>query len=211
MPLSVEPGEFLRRVVDSRVQDIQTSFPARVVSYDPDTQTADLEPQVRRPLTDEDGDVSGEDLPVIPNVPIIFPRGKGDTIRIVWELQENDFVWVHVCTNAIGNWRRTGEVSDPGDVRPHSLGNCFAVPGAAPNSKALAHDPDHALVIEAPLIKLGKDATDYAALAAKVEQNLNAIKTALGSATAPSGGGPVTYGTPYTSVTAVGASQVKVK
>jgi hypothetical protein len=177
MPLSVEPGELFRRALDSRAADIWTAFPARVVTYDPGTQTADLEPQVRRPVTDEDGAIDGEDLPVIPNVPIVFPRGGGDTYAITWKIQPNDFVWVHVCTHAIGNWRRTGEVSDPGDVRTHSLGNCFAVPGAAPNSKTLAqaNDSDGALVIEAPLTKIGKDATDFAALAAKVNSNYQKI------------------------------------
>lgn len=192
MPLRVEDGELLRRVLDSRVQDVWTTFPARVVTYDPATQTADLEPQIRRTLPTEDGDTDTEDLPVIPNVPIQFPRGGGDTYAITWKLQADDFVWVHVCTVAIGNWRRTGEVSDPGDVRTHSLGSCFAVPGAAPNSKTLdqANDSDHALVIEAPLIKLGKDATDFAALAALVNGNFTKIKNLFNSWTpVPNDGG----------------------
>lgn len=212
MAVRVDDGELIRRALDSRLQDVWTCFPARVVAYDATTQTADLEPQVRRPIPNDDGDIIGEDLPVLPNVPITFPRGGGDTYAITWKLQANDFVWVHVCTNAIGNWRSTGEVSDPGDVRNHSLGNCFAVPGAAPTSMALAqaNDPDGAMVFEAPQFKIGKDASDYAALSSLVMNNLNAIKETLASGTTASTGGPVTFSVPFNPQD-VKASKTRIK
>lgn len=215
MPLRVEPGELLRRALDSRVQDVWTSFPARIVTYYADTQTADLEPQIRRPIPTSEGDIDGEDLPVLPNIPIQFPRGGGDTHAITWKLQTDDYVWVHVCTNSIGNWRRTGEVSDAGDVRTHSLGNCFAVPGAAPNSKTLpqANDSDGAMVLEAPMIKLGADATDWASLASVVNANFDAIKNMFTAWTvvASDGGAALKTASASLSFTDVKASKTKVK
>lgn len=210
MGLSVEQGELLRRALDSRAGDIWTCLPAKVTSYDAQTQTADLEVCVRRPLTDDDGETTGEELPVIPNVLIQFPRGGGDTFAITWPLQAGDFVWIHVCTLAIGNWRRTGETSDPGDVRTHSLGNCYATPGAAPNANTLGQAQTNALVLEGPEIRAGKDASDFVGLATYIMNNLNAIKATLNSANAPSMGGPVTYGTPY-NPTDVKASKLKAE
>jgi hypothetical protein len=178
MPLRIDLGEVIRRALESRAQDIWTAFPAKIVAYDSETQTADVEPQVRRIVPDEDSaDVETEDLPIVVNVPIQFPRGGEDSIAITWPLQAGDYVWVHVCTNAIGNWRRTGELSDPGDVRTHGLGSCFAVPGAAPNSRVLPQATINALILEAPEIRAGKDASDYAALASKCNSNFDAIKT----------------------------------
>jgi hypothetical protein len=73
--------------------------------------------------------------------------------------------------------REIGKV-DPGDVRTHHLGSCFAVPGAAPSSKKLdqANDPDGAMVLEAPMIKAGKNAEDFAALASLVDANFQKVK-----------------------------------
>lgn len=220
MGLQIDPAELIRKALDSRAQDIWTSFPAKVLAYDPGSDdpadprppTVEVDPQIRRPVpSGEDGDVEFETLPVLPNVPVQFPRGSGDSIVITWPLSPGDFVWIHVCTNSIGEWRRTGEPSDTGDVRAHSLNSCFAVPGAAPNSKPLGQAGINALVLEAPSILLGKEATVYVALQDLVEGELTKIKNALASATAPPGGGPVTYGTPYTSVGNTGASQVKAK
>jgi hypothetical protein len=215
MAISVSDPELFRRAIESRILDVWTSFPARVVAYDKANQTADLAPVVRRSLPTEDGGTVAEDLPVLPNVPILFPRGGGDAYAITWQLAPGDHVLVHVSAVSFAGWRRTGETSDPGDVRPHCLGNAYAIPGAAHNAQAaaLAQAQDVALVIEAPSIKLGAAATDYAALASVVMSNLNALKNAIANTIAvPNDGGAAI-------ITAVGgvsfddvkASIVKVK
>ncbi len=175
MSLEAILGEIIRRAQDSRIQDVWTALPGKVLAYNASAQTVDVEPQIRRPVPSVDGDVLFKDLPVISNVPVAFPRGSGGGFAITWPIEPGDYVWIQVCTNAIGNWRRTGEVSDPGDVRTHSLGACFAIPGAFPNAGTLTQAQIAALVLEGPEIRLGKDATDYAALSSKVDANFNAI------------------------------------
>lgn len=197
--LPVELGEVLRRGIDSRVADVWTAFPAKVLSYDADNQVADLEPKIRRPLPTDDGTIEFEDLPVLPNVPIRFPRGGGDQYAITWPLQAGDWVDVTVETYSSSGWRQTGETGDPLDVRAHNLSSVYARPGASPNTQKLAgaNDPDNALVLDAPLIKLIRGASEFVALANLVRNELDAIKTTLGTGTTPVGGGTVTFGTPY--------------
>lgn len=215
MPQKVETGEFFRRILDARMLDVWTGFVARVESYDPVTRTADLAPVIRRPLPTEDGSTEYEDLVVISNVPIRFPMGGGGTYAITWRLQAGDFVDVHVLTLAHTEWRRTGEISNPGDLRTHSLGNCYATPGACPNSQALAQAQEMALVIEAPEIRLGSGATELVALASKVMTGLNKVKAAMTAAVIVAGDGGAslksTFLSSLGSFADVAAEKVKAK
>jgi hypothetical protein len=215
MGLSIDQAELIRRALESRILEVWTSFPARVTAYDSATQTADVAPVIRRPLPTEDGGSVAEDLPVIPNVPILFPRGGGDSYAMTWQIQPGDHVLVHVSAVSFAGWRRTGETSDPGDVRSHSLGNAYAIPGAAHNaqSAALAQAQDAAMVLEAPMIKLGAGATDFVALASIVMANLNALKDAIGNTVAVpnDGGAAIITAVAGVSFTDVKASQVKAK
>jgi hypothetical protein len=136
--VEVDLTELIRRALESRAADIMTGIPAQVKEYFPgDDPTADLIPVVRRMIpTDDEGSIA-EDLPVIPNVPILFPRGGGGTYAITWPLQPGDHVWIVVSIFAFSQWRNSGQVSDPGDQRLHSLGNCYAIPGASPKAEGL--------------------------------------------------------------------------
>lgn len=211
MTLEVGLWELLTRAQESRTGDIFTGMPCMVKEYFPGKDpTADLIPLVRRMVPTDDESFKAEDLPVIPNVPILFPRGGGGTYAITWPLQAGDTVWILVSMLAFDQWRNSGEVSDPGDQRLHSLGNCYAIPGPAPKSADLSQSTIAALVIEGPHIKLGKNATDFAALASKVEENLDAIKAAMDGATSLPGGGAVTFAPAYAK-TSVKATKTQVE
>jgi hypothetical protein len=117
--------------------DMETAFPARVQSYDPDLQVADLVPLVRRQVPQPDGSHTTEALPVLPSVPVCFPRVG------VWFLSfpiaPGDTGLVVVCSGDIGPWRiGGGDVTDPGDLRRHHLSHAVFLPaGLVPRSRAL--------------------------------------------------------------------------
>lgn len=188
--LALDDSDFLRRILDSRAEDIWTTFSARIESYYSSSRTADLQPVIRRPLGFGESESVFEPLPILPNVPIRFPMGGGGTYAITWPLEVGDFVDVHVTTYSQAQWRRTGTMGLSGDTRPHNLSSCYATPGACPNSQALEQAEQMALVIEAPEIKLGKSATEFVALASKVLTELNKIKSAMTDAViVPNDGG----------------------
>lgn len=222
--LPIDPAELLRRALDARAEDIWTSFPGRIESYDDSVNppVAVIQPMIRRPATAQVGDTYWEDLPAIPNVPVLFPSGGGGAYTITWPIAKGDYVAVHVSTYSFANWRRTGTPQDPGDVRAHALGNCWAVPGLAPNGAPVPHSRDGGLVVRGSVIRIlardaglgahladgtmllegapilaGIDAQHFVALENLVMDNLQAVKAAFNSATAPMGGGPVTYGSTY--------------
>lgn len=211
MPAIPTMAEVLRRSADSRISDVWTAIPAKVISYDASTQTVDCQPVVRRPVPsdDQEGAFTFEELPIVPDVAVAFPRGGG--CAVTWPISPGDFVELIVQTLAIAQWQETGETADPGDLRTHSLGNCIAIPclGFAPIDATQAGTA--AYVIDAPEILLVKEATDYVALASLVANELAAIAATLGTGSTPAangGGGDVTFATAY-SPGNVAATKVK--
>jgi hypothetical protein len=209
MPSVPSQAEIIRRALESRISDVWTCLPGRVESYDSATQTADVLPTVRRPVpqADEEEPPIHEDLPVLPNVPVLFPRGGG--YAITWPLQPGDHVLLVIATLSPQAWRTSGQPSDPGDLRLHHLGSAMAIPCLAPATTPLAQASQPALIVEGTEIRLGLGAVEYVALAAKVLTELQKIQITLSTALDGSSL-PVTYGTPYVPA-AVAAAKVKAE
>lgn len=206
--------EVLQRAIASALDDVWTSGVGRVVAYSPAAQTADVELVVTRPVPKADGTYAQETLPILPDVPVLFPQGGG--FSLTWELAANDGLLVVYLKNSVDNWIRTGVVSEPGDLRTHHLAHAVAIPCVS--RSALTADPDHATVLTAPAVvkivapevqvnaatvakvtspevRLGDaTASQFAALAQKVDDNFNRIASWLAGTTA--GGGAIPKWTP---------------
>jgi hypothetical protein len=204
----IPPGdlvEVIARAVEAGVGRIFTATPCRVVVYDPATECADLAPCVRRPTPTEQGTIVHEPLPILPNVPIAFPRGGG--VSITFDLSPGDFVIALAMTYSIGQWRTMGGVdADAGDVRTNHPAHCFGLP-------LMSASPANLLPALAPSLKLGApDATEAAVLGNALHAWLTAITT---TALAPAGGGAVTFTPPsdplYASLDSILSLIVKVK
>ena len=119
--------QFLRESWEYNMANIHTCFPGSVVSYDPKTRRADIQPFLKRKMPD------GEYLnfPIIPEVPVLFFGTKKYTMHI--PLEKYDEVLIAVCERATDVWRENGAVDneDP-DPRRFSLMDCFAIPGLQP-------------------------------------------------------------------------------
>ena len=117
--------------------DLETAFPARVQAYDGSAQTADLVPLVRRQVPQPDGSHAMEELPVLPCVPVLFPRMGSAFVSL--PVAVGDTGLVVVCSGAIGHWRAgDGDVSDPGDLRRHHPSHAVFLPlGLTPRARAL--------------------------------------------------------------------------
>lgn len=198
--------EVLARINDARAAEVYTSFPARVDAYDAGTKCADLVPMLRRALPTKDGDTIYEDMPVLPNVPIMFPQGDG--MSITWALKKGSFVLVHVSMWGTAEWRKTGDLSDPGDLRLHHPANCFAFPGVAPNADLAALPPalPGEIVLDALVaVKFGALAVLHAAVAEAVQAHLAAHATAITTL-----GGVITVPPPFTNPLTIIAPKVRV-
>lgn len=124
----------------------------RIQRYDPVHQVADVVPQVRHPVPQPDGTYVFEDLPVLPDVPVIFPRmGKW---FLAFSVEAGDAVQLLYDSAAPGAWRRqpdsgaTGldrvrELKNPATLQRHHLSNAVAIPGIDTYARALTHAPPY--------------------------------------------------------------------
>lgn len=169
---------------------MQTAFPAKVVSYDADTQTAQLEPQIAEISRDIDsGERVTESLPILPDVPVVFPRGGG--FFLSFPLAAGDYVLVVCSKYSIDRWRSTAQAGDPGDTRTFGLSGAIAIPGVYPNSGALDNasgtnlvigkDSGHRITITSSQTQVG-GTSHAAAKASVVDAKISALESAVGPA-----------------------------
>lgn len=177
MPTTPSEPEIFRRAFSRTLAGLWTALPGRVERYDATTRTADVLPVVRQPLGGwDETQIEHEELPVLPAVPVVFPAGGGTSI--VWSLAPGDHVLLVFSTLDPGAWLRSGEVSDAGLTRRHSLSGGFALPGLQPLQAGLT-DPG-GIELEAPEIFVGAGATHPIARGDAVAAWLDAILSAIG-------------------------------
>lgn len=222
-------AELISEAIRFKIEEVRVAIPARVEKYRPDEQTIDASVLIKNVLVDSEGNMLEEELPVIPNVPVCFPRGGGYFLS--FPLKKGDFVFL-VCADAcIDSWRDKGTLSDPGFLRHHDLSDAVAFPGVYPDPKALKEASDTELSIGADgglqmrvggsLIELGTTggSLDFVALAQKVLTELQSIVNGFNShihtTTATVGTGPVgvisTPTSPLGSPNSVAADKVKAE
>ena len=198
-------AEVIRSSVNSMLGDVHVALPGRIELWDPVTQKADVKPLIKRVFYTFERDRIVEELPVIPNVPVQFPRSFG--FMVTFPLQKGDHVLLIFNERSIDQFMaKQGNDTDPLDVRRFDLSDAVAFPGFFPDAKALKNvDPtdmvmgqDAGVVIHIKPtgeIHLGsKLAADAMALASKVDANQTALKTAHDTHThlhAPGPGAPV--------------------
>lgn len=183
-------AEVIRFAMDNRLLDVHTALPGRVHNYYPDTQTADINPVVRRAIERLDGEVEFEDLPLLLySVPIAWPRGGGYYLH--FPLSRGDDVLLIFPEVDPDGWRVNYEnppkqVFDPATIGRHGLSGAFAIPGIAQDRHALTDAPGsgEAVAGVAPGGKLRVSTPNPAhvepvALAQKVASQLTALKDAI--------------------------------
>lgn len=129
-------GEFERKLLDN----IHTAMPGRIESYDPATQRADVRPLIRQRVPRADTDEREhvyEDLPIIPSVRVLHPRGGGAFVHL--PIATGDTVLLVFCSSGIGHWEAgDGSVQDAGDERRHHPAHAVAIPGMYPAAKNIS-------------------------------------------------------------------------
>lgn len=208
--IGVEFSELVRRALESRTGEVFIAIPGIVTSYDAAKRTCSVVPAVRRPMPDEDGSVEGEDLPELQNVRVVFPRSSKFSIH--FNLEAGDEVELRFQQWDIAQFRATGKVSTPGDLRHAGIGSVLAYAGFVSNARAQedAGDVDESIGVPGgqrlhfteSALKAGTGA-QFVALANLVQTALNSIRSAFNAHTHPDPASGFT-GTPVDPLTALG-------
>jgi hypothetical protein len=184
-----EPQEVLRVAIEYSLSDLHTALPGRIETYDPATQKANVKPLIKRLVATQSGEELIEELPIIPQVPVVFPRTTA--FHITFPVEAGDHVLLVFNERSIDNFvAGDGEDTDPDEFRMHDLTDAVALLGFYPDSKAIAEPSADSLVLghaegvsihlAADKIELGeRNAGDAASLDSLVQTELARIKGEL--------------------------------
>src|SRR5690348_9049940 len=103
MPVEPTDAEIISAAIESRLLDLHTCLPGKVVTFDPTSQSVHVLPVVKRAIDSYDGELVHEELPIIHNVPIAFPGGGGYVMR--FPIRTGDHVWLMFSEAAMSQWR----------------------------------------------------------------------------------------------------------
>lgn len=145
--------------IDQRLSGVRVALPGRVVAYDAARQAVDVQPLVADGVED-DGVRTAEPLPVLVDVPLVFP-GAGP-YRITWPVAAGAIVLLVIASSSTSRWKvgAGAEVVDPGSDHRHHIEDAIAIPGLHAFGAPPTEAPVDALVVHGAAIRLGTPAAD---------------------------------------------------
>lgn len=130
-----DPVEAARLVAEGRLKEVWTALPGQITEFNAEAMTVSVQPTVKGRITRQDGSVVSVALPLLVDVPVVFPSGGGFTLT--FPLAEGDECLVVFASRCIDAWWQSGGVQEPLEPRMHDLSDGFALVGPFSQSRAL--------------------------------------------------------------------------
>ncbi|EMA1800178.1 translation initiation factor IF-2 [Cronobacter turicensis] len=133
-PQTLSGGEqqAMKVLSDNIFSMLRVSMPGIIQSFNPTACTCTVQPAILGEVANEVGEFKSSPLPLLVDVPVIFPRGGGCTIT--FPVKAGDECLVVFSDRCIDFWWQNGGVQEPVDPRRHDLSDAFAFIG--PQSQA---------------------------------------------------------------------------
>jgi hypothetical protein len=125
--------EALQAALDGRQAQLHTGMPGQIVSYNPATMTAVVQPSLQAFQTLPDGTVQLVTIRPIEDVPVHFPGGGGFTLT--FPVKPGDDCWIKFSERSLDNWYQHGGVQQPSDWRMHDITDAVAEVGVRSQPK----------------------------------------------------------------------------
>lgn len=122
--------EALKAMAENYINRIRVAIPAMIVSFDPQKQTASVQPTIKDTLQ---GEFTA--LPELSDVPVQFPRAGG--YSITFPVKSGDECLLVFCDMCIDGWYQSGGVQNQAEKRRHDLSDACAILGITSIPKAL--------------------------------------------------------------------------
>lgn len=119
-----DPEESARLALEGQAAMLWTTLPGIVTSVDLSAQTVSVQPAIRGSVTNENGTTTQQDMPLLVDVPICWPRAGGFALTL--PVKVGDECLVHFADRCIDGWWQSGGVQAPVEVRMHDLSDGFA-------------------------------------------------------------------------------------
>ncbi|QUG75959.1 translation initiation factor IF-2 [Erwinia sp. E602] len=116
---------------------MRVSTPGIIQSYNPIAMTCTVQPAIKGVESDGNGGMVSASLPLLVDVPLVFPSAGGCTIT--FPVKEGDECLLVFGDNCIDFWWQSGGVQEPVDDRQHDLSDAFAIIGPRSQARKLAN------------------------------------------------------------------------
>ncbi len=169
-------SDLIEAHIGSRLDNLWTQVVGKVERYNASTQKADIQIVQRQPDPEVE---EGRRLPLLGNVPVMWPRNSNMSITFPLALGDTVVVWMLVYS--IDNWIRDG-VADRQPKRKgrFQLSSAVCFPSVSPDSDLLTNDATdpNALVIRAPSIIARETAgsEDFLSRGTPADSNFSALE-----------------------------------
>jgi phage baseplate assembly protein gpV len=127
----------LESAIRSVLSEMNTTAPGRVVSYNPATNRAVVQPTLPKMLADG----TALPAPTIAEVPILFPTA-GSSVQ-TQPIRPGDQVWLEFSQRSLEGWL-SGNDAAPDDPRQFDMTDCVARPGGGRDVTGV--DPDAVVI-----------------------------------------------------------------
>ncbi|CDG20702.1 conserved protein of unknown function [Xenorhabdus poinarii G6] len=111
---------------------LYVALPCIIQSFNASAVTVTAQPAIRWSVTNSEGKTESVALPLLVDVPVIFPRGGG--VTLTFPVKSGDECLVIFADRCIDYWWQNGGIQEPVDPRQHNLSDGFAIVG--PQSQA---------------------------------------------------------------------------
>lgn len=126
-----DPEEAQRLAQEGYAAQLWTAMPGIIAAVDLSAQTVSVQPAIRGMQTDEKGNATLVNMPLLVDVPICWPRAGGFALTL--PVKVNDECLVVFAARCIDAWWQSGGVQAPLEDRMHDLSDAFAI--LAPTSQ----------------------------------------------------------------------------
>jgi len=122
--------EALKVMTENYIQNARVAIPAIIVQFDPQKQTASVQPAIKDTLQGQ-----SVALPELSDVPVQFPRAGG--YSITFPVKTGDECLLVFSDMCIDGWWQSGGIQNQAEKRRHDLSDACAILGITSVPKAL--------------------------------------------------------------------------
>lgn len=122
-----DPNEQLQSAMENALANTRCAMPGIIQSFDPQKQTASVQPALTEKIKIGNEEPHTENLPLLSDVPVQFPRAGGYCITLpVKAGDECLLIFGDMC---IDGWWQSGGIQDQVERRRHDLSDAMALVG----------------------------------------------------------------------------------
>lgn len=141
-------GELFRleAMKDKTSSSIRVSMPALIKEIDYERMVISAQPCIKEKIRQSDGTVKDISLPVIEDIPLVYPSAGG--FSITFPVSINDECLLVFADFCIDSWWQSGGLQTQFESRRHDLSDCFAIPSQMSQAKKINNFNSNSLEIK---------------------------------------------------------------